>query len=98
VVAPPPWSVQIRLVDADCTFYDQARATTLDEPTSVRVPLDDTEESIATLPQLSPAATALLSDLTEARPIIRMELTVKTHDGGQHISELVDCAATLDFV
>jgi predicted aspartyl protease len=37
-------------------------------------------------------------DLTEARPLIRTELTVKSHDGGHHISCLVDCAATLDFV
>jgi hypothetical protein len=40
----------------------------------------------------------LLTDLTEARPLIRIELIVKTHDGGQRISGLVKCAATLDFV
>jgi hypothetical protein len=37
-------------------------------------------------------------DLTEARPLIRSELTVKTFHGGQLIYRLVDCAATLDFV
>jgi hypothetical protein len=56
------------------------------------------EESIATLQQFSSTATAHLVDLSEARPLIRIELTVKTPDGGQLISELVDCAATLDFV
>jgi hypothetical protein len=40
----------------------------------------------------------LLRDLTEARPLIRTELNVKTPDGGQLISGLVDCAATLDLV
>jgi hypothetical protein len=35
---------------------------------------------------------------TEARPFIRSERDVKTHDGGQLIYGLVDCAATLDFV
>jgi hypothetical protein len=40
-----------------------------------------------------------LTDLTEALPLIRTELIVKTrHDGGQLISGLVDCAATLDTV
>jgi hypothetical protein len=98
VVALTPWHVQQWLVDVDCTFYDQAPTTFLDQPTSVHVPLDDTEESIATLPQFSSTATALLTDLTEARPLIRTELTVKNHDGGHHVSGLVDCAATLDFV
>jgi hypothetical protein len=55
-------------------------------------------ESIATLYQFSPIATALLTDLTEARPSVRTELTVKTHDGGHLISGLGDCDATLDFV
>jgi hypothetical protein len=54
--------------------------------------------SIATLQQLSPPTTALLTDLTEAGPLIRAELTVKTLDGEHQISGLVDCAATLDFV
>jgi hypothetical protein len=39
----------------------------------------------------------MLNDLTEARTLIRTELNVKTHDGGQLISRMVDCAATLDF-
>jgi hypothetical protein len=34
----------------------------------------------------------------EARPLICTKLTVKTHDGRQLISGLVNCAATLDFV
>ena len=62
------------------------------------VPPDDTEPSIATLRQFSSPATALLTDLTEARPLIRTELTVKTPDGGHQIAGLVDCAAMLDFV
>jgi hypothetical protein len=98
VVAQAPWHVQVWLVDAYCTFYDQAPTTFPDQTTSVRVPLDDTEESIATLPQFSSTTTALLTDLTEARPLIRNELTVKTHDGGQVITRLVDCAAISDFV
>jgi hypothetical protein len=39
-----------------------------------------------------------LTDLTEARPLIRTELNVKTPDGGRQIYGLVDCIATLDFV
>jgi hypothetical protein len=39
-----------------------------------------------------------LIDLTEARPVNRAELNVKTRDGGQLISGLVDRAATLDLV
>jgi hypothetical protein len=53
VVALTPWHVQLWLVHADFVFYDQAPTTILDEPASVRVPPDDTEESIATLQQLS---------------------------------------------
>jgi hypothetical protein len=98
VVAPAPWHVQLWLVDADCAFYDPASPTEPDQPTSVLVPLVDTEESIATLQQFSPPTTALLTNLTEARPLIRTELTVKTLDGGHQISGLVDCAASLDFV
>jgi hypothetical protein len=59
---------------------------------------DSPEKSIATLQQFSSPATALLTDLTEARPLIRTELTVKTRDGGRQISQLVACGATLDFV
>jgi hypothetical protein len=40
----------------------------------------------------------MLTDLTEAKPLFRTELTVETPNGGQLISELVICAATLDFV
>jgi hypothetical protein len=95
VVAPTSWHVQFLLVDNDCTLCDQAPTTIDDEPTSVLVLLDDTEESIAMLQQFSPKAAALL---TEARPLIRTELTVKTLDDGHDISGLVDCTATLDFV
>jgi hypothetical protein len=48
--------------------------------------------------QFSSPATTQLTDLTEARPLIRTELTVRTLDDGHQISGLVDCAATLDFV
>jgi hypothetical protein len=43
-------------------------------------------------------STTRLTDLTEARLLIRTEVIVKTPDGGQLISGLVDCATTLDFV
>jgi hypothetical protein len=98
VVARAPWLVRLWLVDADCTFYDSTTPTASDQPDSVPVPLDDTEPSIATVRQFSSPATTLLTDLTEARPLIRTKLTVKTLDGGHQISGLVDCAATLDFV
>jgi hypothetical protein len=98
VVAPTPWHVQLWLVDVGCVSNDQAPISTPDEPTSVRVPHDDTEESIATLQQFFKEVAAILTDLTEARPLIRTELTVKSHDGGQLISGLVYGAATLDFV
>jgi hypothetical protein len=65
-----------------------------DQHTSVHVPSVDTEESIDTLHQFSLTATTLLTDLTEARPLIRTELTVKNPDGGHQINGLVDCAAT----
>jgi hypothetical protein len=68
------------------------------EPPSLRVPRDELTTSIATLRKNSPDATALLTDLTEARPFARTKLNVKTHDSGQLISGLVDCAATLAFV
>jgi hypothetical protein len=86
------------LVDADCACYDPASPTEPDQPISVHVPPIDTEESIATLQQFSPPTTALLTDLTEARPLLRTELTVKTPDSGHQIFGLLDCAATLDFV
>jgi hypothetical protein len=98
VAALAPWHVQLWLVDADYAFYDQTSPTQHYQPISVHVPLVDAEESIATLQQFSPPATSLLTDLTEARPLIRTELTVKTHDGGHHITSLVVCPTTLDFV
>jgi hypothetical protein len=52
---------------------------------SVHVPLGDMEESIATMKQFSPKADALYTYRKEAWPLIRTELTVKTHDGGQLI-------------
>jgi hypothetical protein len=39
-----------------------------------------------------------LTDLTEARPLIRTTLNVKTFDGGKRISGLVDRATTLDVM
>jgi hypothetical protein len=98
VVAPAPWPVSLWLIDVDCVFHDQAPTKILDQPTSVPIPPIDMEESIATLQQFSSTATTLLTNLTEARPLIQTELIVKTLDGGQLISGLVDCAATLDFV
>jgi hypothetical protein len=82
VAAPTPWHVQLWLVDADCTFHEPASPTYHDQPISVHVPLVDTEEYIATLHQLSPPATSLLTNLTEVRPLIRTDMTVKTLDGG----------------
>jgi hypothetical protein len=98
VVAPSPWHVQLWIVDADCTFYDKAATPNLDQPTSVRVPPDNTKESTAMLPQFSSTVSALFADLTEARPLIRRELTVKTPNGGQLVTCLVDCAVTFDLV
>jgi hypothetical protein len=86
------------LIDVDCAFYDPTSPTESNQPISVHVPRVEAEESIDTLKHFFPPATALLADLTEARPLIRPEQTVKTLDGGHHISGLVDCAATLDFV
>jgi hypothetical protein len=98
VVAPAPWHVQQWLVDADCAFYDSSSSTTYDQHTPVHVPPGDAKQSIAPLRQSSSPATALLTDLTEAHPLIRTELPVKSSDGGHQISGLVDCAATLDFI
>jgi hypothetical protein len=98
VVAPSPWHVQLWLVDVDYSFYDQAATATRDEPTSVRVLPNDTEESIATLKLFPPKAAAMLTDLAEARHLIRTELNVKTSDSEQLMYGLVDYAATLDFV
>jgi hypothetical protein len=48
--------------------------------------------------QSSPEATATLTDLIEAWPLIRNDKTMKNPNGGQLISGLVDCASTLDLV
>jgi hypothetical protein len=40
----------------------------------------------------------LLTDLTEARPLIRTELNAKTLDGGQRIAGLVNCVAAAGFL
>jgi hypothetical protein len=77
VVAPAPWHVQLWLIDADCAFFDPTSLIESDQPISVHVPPVEAEESIATLKQFSPPATALLTDLTEARPLGRTELTVE---------------------
>jgi hypothetical protein len=98
VVAPAPWHVQLWLVDANCTFYNSAAPAETDQHDLVPVPPGDAEESIATIQQFSSPATSLVTDLTEACPLIRTELTLKTHDGGHQITGLVDCAVTLDFV
>jgi hypothetical protein len=61
VVAPTPWLVQLWFVDADCAFYDSAPTTLPDEPTSVHVPPDVPEESIATLRQFPPESYRLVN-------------------------------------
>jgi hypothetical protein len=53
----------------------------------VHVPSDDLASSIATLGQFFLVTTAMLTDLTEARPLIRIELTVKMRDGGQQFRD-----------
>jgi hypothetical protein len=85
------------LVDCDCEFYDSAPTTIPDPPTSVHVPPNKPTSSITLVRQFSWDATGLLFDLTEARPLNRVELNVKTPHGGQQISGLVYCAVTLDF-
>jgi hypothetical protein len=62
------------------------------------IPPSDNEQLIATLRHFSREATAMLTDLTEARPLIRTMLYVKTLDGRQQISGLVCCAVTFDFL
>jgi hypothetical protein len=74
------------MVGANCDFHDSAQTTSFVEPPSLHVPLDESTASIATLRQFSTDATALLTDLTEARPLSRTELNVKICDGGQLIS------------
>jgi hypothetical protein len=77
-------------------LYDPTLPTESDQPISVHVPSVEAEESIATLKHFSPPPTALLTDLTEARPLT--ELTMKTPDGRHQMSCFLDCAATFDFV
>jgi hypothetical protein len=98
VVAPCPWHVQLWLIDADCALDDPTSSTESDQPISVLVPPVEAKEPIATQKQSSPRATALLTDLTEARPLVRTELTAKTPYGGHQIYGLVNCAPALDFV
>jgi hypothetical protein len=97
VVTRAPWPVLLRLVvDADCEYYDSAPTTLSMEPSSLHVPLDEPTTSISTLRQFPTDATAMFIDLTEPRPLIRIELNGIFSDDGQLISGLVDCAATLD--
>jgi hypothetical protein len=98
VIALAPWDVQLWLVGDDCTFCDHVATNPTDDLTSIHVSLDALEGSIATPREFPPEATALLTDLTEARPLIRTEQVVKTLDGEHLVFGLVDCAATLDFV
>jgi hypothetical protein len=84
VVARARWLVQLWLVDADCDFYDSAPTNIPYRPTSVHVP---PATSVSLLRQFSSDATAMLHDLTDARPSIRTKLNMKTHDGRQHISD-----------
>jgi hypothetical protein len=79
VVALTPWHVQLWLAHVDCASYDPTLPIVSDELTWVRVPLDDMEESIATMNQFSPKAAAIW---TEARPLIRIDRTVENPDGG----------------
>jgi hypothetical protein len=67
------------------------------EPSSLPVPPNELIASIATLRQFPTDATAMLTYFTEACPLIRTEPNVHTHNGGQLISGLGDCIATLDF-
>jgi hypothetical protein len=40
----------------------------------------------------------ILSDHTEVRPLLQIDLSVSTSAGQRHTTLLVDCAATLNFV
>jgi hypothetical protein len=73
-------------------------ATYYVELPSLHVPRDGAYNVHRYVVTISSDATALLINLTKVRPWIQTELNVKTRDGGQQISGLVDCAATLDFV
>jgi hypothetical protein len=92
-----PQHAQLWLVDADCYLYDSAPSTS-DIPCLVHVQPNEPAASIATLRHFASDATTLVDGPTEARPLIRTELNVKTLDGEHRISGLVDCAATTNFV
>jgi hypothetical protein len=95
VLALAPLHVQLWLVDSDFpSFYDQVPTTTHDEPTRYVYLM----KTLAMLQQFSSKSAVVFPDLTEARPLIRNEQTMKNPHGGHLISGLVDCAATLDFV
>jgi hypothetical protein len=98
VVTPSQSHGKLWLVYADCEFYDSTPTTVPCLPSSVHVPPDESTAPIATQRQFSLDAPAVLNDITGARPLIPTERNVKTGDGGQPISGLVDCVATLDFV
>jgi hypothetical protein len=98
MVALAPWPVQLWLVDAVSYSYNSAPTPILDRPTTVHAPPKKSIASIASLRQIFSEATAMLSDPTEARPLIQAEMNVKNNDGRQLISGLVYCAATLDCV
>jgi hypothetical protein len=82
MVAPVAWHVQLWLVDDGCSFHNLGPTEVHDGPITVPVPPDVPEESIPTLRELSLEATTMLTDLTEARPLILTELIVKNHYGG----------------
>jgi hypothetical protein len=63
---------------ADCQFYDSAPITSLVEPPSLYVPRDELATSSASIRcDIFSDATVMLTDLTEARRLIRTELHVK---------------------
>jgi hypothetical protein len=76
------------LVDADCEFSysTPTLASTHAQPSLVHVIGAEPSKSIAVIRQFPPDATAMLTDLTEARPLIQIELTVKIHNFGHKIS------------
>jgi hypothetical protein len=89
VMALAPWPIRLWLVYSNCGSNDSAPITPLDvlaEPPSVPIPGDGSTQTTATLRHFPPDATAMLIDLTEARPLIRAELSVKTRNGGHLIS------------
>jgi hypothetical protein len=57
-------------------------------PLSLHVPQDEPTNSVTTLRQFPKDHTALLSDLTKARPFTRTEMILKARDGGQLLSGL----------